>query len=52
MDFGFRDAFFRDPANASRQAGIELTGGEFNILARIPPGALVASVRPVCLASR
>ena len=45
MDVGFRDAFFRDPAKASGQAGIELTGGELNILARIPPGALVAFKR-------
>jgi hypothetical protein len=42
MDFGFRDAFFRDPAKASLQAGIELTGDELDILASIPPGALVA----------
>jgi hypothetical protein len=45
MDLEFRDAFFWDPATASRQAGIELTGGELDILARIPAGALAAFKR-------
>jgi hypothetical protein len=45
MDGEFRDAFFRDPAEASREAEIELSGDELDMLARIPPGALGAFKR-------
>ena len=45
MDRGFRDAFFRDPATASEQAGIRLTDQEWSALTRIRPGALAAFER-------
>lgn len=45
MDGGFRDAFFRDPAEASEAAGIPLTDRERNALTRIPQGARAALQR-------
>ena len=42
LDAGFRDAFFRDPPAVSRALALELTEGERDALARIPPGALMA----------
>ena len=45
MDVGFREAFFRDPAAASRAAGLELTDEERDALGRIRPGALAAFQR-------
>jgi hypothetical protein len=42
MDVGFRDAFARDPIEANRAAGIDLTDRERGALAQIPRGALAA----------
>jgi len=42
LDASFRDAFFSDPAVATRAANIELTEREREALARIRPGALAA----------
>jgi hypothetical protein len=41
-DEGFREAFFRDPAPASREAGLELSRAEIAALFGIPRQALSA----------
>ena len=45
LDGGFRDAFFRDPLEASVAAGIALTDGERNALTGIRAGAFAAFQR-------
>ena len=45
IDGGFRDAFFRDPTEASEAAGIPLTDRERSALTRIRPGAFAAFQR-------
>lgn len=45
MDPGLRDAFFRDPFDASEAAGIRRTESEANALTRIRPGAFAAFER-------
>ncbi len=39
-DEGFREAFFADPREMARRAGLELTPKEIDALARIPRQAL------------
>ena len=39
-DEAFREAFFADPAGATRQAGLRLTGCELSALRAISPAAL------------
>ena len=45
LDRDFRDAFFRDPLEASVAAGIPLTDGERRALTQIRAGALAAFQR-------
>ncbi|MFB3819019.1 MAG: Os1348 family NHLP clan protein [Candidatus Methylomirabilales bacterium] len=46
-DEDFREAFFADPARACLRAGVELSGGELDALARIPRTALAELCRRV-----
>ena len=41
-DQGFQDEFFRDPAHACLQVGIQLTPQEVEALLRVPRPALVS----------
>lgn len=39
-DEKFRDGFFRNPEQAAREAGLDLSRPEVDALRRVPPGAL------------